>query len=925
MLKIGKLLWKWRGALVTPPSVAAFVILGECFGLFQFLEWTAIDQFFRLRQAEPADSRIAIVSIGEKDITRVGKWPFPDGVIAELLEKVKAQKPRAIGLDLYRDLPVEPSRQALVAAFKSAPNLIGVEKALGQTVAPAPTLGELGQVGMADMVLDADGKVRRALISAGTRDGKIKLGLAAKLALMYLKTEGITPQPSGNNQLKLGKAVFVPLRRNQGGYVRGDTGGYQILLNYRGVGCRSATEPCPFASISMTDVLENRIPPGLMRDRIVLIGSIAPSLNDFFQTPYSSTLFQTPSPTPGVAIHANISSQILSAAIDGRPLLRVWPNHLNWLWILAWSVTGSAVNWMLLRVQPFGKNAFFAGTVPTAFLTGLALTSISYLSFLWGWVIPVVSPLVAACASAIAIASYRNQQQLKSANEQLQKANAQLEEYSLSLENKVEERTRELETAKKAADAASAAKSEFLSNMSHELRTPLNGILGYAQILQRDKSLAGKQRDSVRIIEQCGSHLLNLINDILDLSKIEARKMELYPKDFHFPSFLQGVTQMCRIKAEQKEIAFTFQEINQLPAALYADEKRLRQVLINLLGNAIKFTETGGVTFKVGVLERRAPQESGQGKIYKLRFQIEDTGTGMSPEQLDKIFLPFEQVGDSSRKAEGTGLGLAISKKIVNMMGSQLEVSSQKGAGSTFWFDADLPESLNCIESAPDSPASSIIGYRGEKQRILVVDDRWENRSVFVNLLEPVGFELAEAGSGREGLERAAEFNPHLIIIDLVMPEMDGFEMVQHLRSLPPFKDVPAIASSASVVNFNRERSRQAGCSDFLPKPVQAAELFEQLQKYLQLEWIYETEERGGRNKEEKSRKDEKIVAPPLERLLVLYKAAQIGDIEAVEREASRLSQLDAKYRSFAARVLQLAEEFEDQKIVKLIDPYLGD
>jgi signal transduction histidine kinase/CheY-like chemotaxis protein len=493
---------------------------------------------------------------------------------------------------------------------------------------------------------------------------------------------------------------------------------------------------------------------------------------------------------------------------------------------------------------------------------------------------------------------------------QLRESFITLERTNEQLEQRVEERTLELKTAKEAADIANQAKSEFLANMSHELRTPLNGVLGYGQILKQSKDLGEKERKGVEIIYQCGSHLLTLINDILDLSKIEARKMELSPKAFHFLTFLESVVEICRIRAEQKQISFYYHPDPALPIAVEADEKRLRQVLINLLGNAIKFTDKGSVTFRVIAAE-------------KICFEIEDTGVGLSAEQLNQIFLPFEQVGDKRKQTEGTGLGLAISQKIVDMMGSTIEVDSTLGQGSRFWFEVALAEVPSWSAIARETHFGTIVGFEGDKRKILAVDDRWENRAVLVNLLEPLGFEIFEASNGQEGLDQAIAVQPDLIITDLAMPVMDGFSLVQHLRQIPQFRDIVIIASSASVFDVNRQAAQQAGCDNFLPKPVQAEELLDQLQQYLQLSWIYEATAQPEPPDPIDAADFETWSVPPAVELAVLYKAAKQGRVSQIQTEVNRIQQLDPTYMAFAQKLQALVNDFELQAIATLVESHM--
>lgn len=528
--------------------------------------------------------------------------------------------------------------------------------------------------------------------------------------------------------------------------------------------------------------------------------------------------------------------------------------------------------------------------------------------------------------AAISIENARLYQELATANADLRQSHEQLEDYSKTLEVKVEERTVQLrqevydrQRAEEIAQSANRAKSEFLANMSHELRTPLNGILGYTQICRKDRALSEQQKNRIEIIHQCGEHLLTLINDVLDLSKIEARKMELYPRAFHFDEFLQSIAEICKIKAEQKGISLIYQPLSPLPKVIRADDKRLRQVLLNLLGNAVKFTETGTIAFEVGQHEQ------------KIRFQVADSGIGIASDQLDEIFQPFQQVGENSRKVEGTGLGLAISGQLIEKMGGTLQVKSTLGIGSTFWFDLDLPETHPSMETT-NVLKRTITGIKGKKRKILVVDDKPTNRSILVNLLEPIGFDVLDAVDGQDGLDKAQAFLPDAILIDLVMPNLDGFETTRRLRTMAALKDIIVIAISASVFEFDQQQSLKVGCNDFLPKPIREDELLQKLQEHLKLEWICENEGETGETSNDKDKQENSQVSfasaspdfpiPPTEEIAVFLDLAMRGDLRAIAKRATQLEESNLQWRPFANHLRQLAKGFKGRQILEFLQQF---
>ena len=479
-------------------------------------------------------------------------------------------------------------------------------------------------------------------------------------------------------------------------------------------------------------------------------------------------------------------------------------------------------------------------------------------------------------------------------------------------ERKAAEAAREAALAE--AVRLASLRSEFMAQMSHELRTPLNAILGYAQILRRDRLLTSRQATGLATIHASGQHLLTLINDILDLSRIEAGKLELRPAEVDLAGFLRVVADIIRVKAEEKSLLFTHETAGDLPTAVRVDDKRLRQVLLNLLGNAVKFTDGGTVVLRA----TRRPGAPADGEpLARLRFEVEDSGVGMTAVQLERIFQPFEQVGELPRREGGAGLGLAISRQLVRLMGGDIAVRSEIGKGSRFWFELDLPVIDNPLASA--SEERIMLGYAGPRRRVLIVDDVPQNRAMLMDALSSFGFDVFDAVNGREGLELAERIRPDLIVMDVMMPVMDGLEATRRIRALPALARIPIIGVTASAAPADEARSYAAGVDAFVPKPIATDLLLRLIGEHLHLVWIYDEIAR----EPETAGDGAADPVPPQEEMETLHRLALEGYMRPIRERADHLMGLDPCYQPFATRLMRLAEGYQSKAILALIERHL--
>jgi len=494
----------------------------------------------------------------------------------------------------------------------------------------------------------------------------------------------------------------------------------------------------------------------------------------------------------------------------------------------------------------------------------------------------------------------------------MQRQNAKRREHILK--TLVAERTYDLQTAKDRADAANQAKSTFLSNMSHELRTPLNAILGFSEMMSHDRESSSQQKEKVSIINRSGKHLLSMINDVLDLSKIEAGRIELEPEAFDLPHMLADIVNMFKMRCETTGLRFEAEIAPQLITYIKADSGKVRQILINLLGNSVKFTEEGGVALRVRHIQIKDDPD-----MVTLILEIEDSGSGMSAEQTKKIFEPFVQAGDSSSKSKGTGLGLAITKSFVDLMGGKISIESELGKGALFRIElpAALADGVD-IESN-NSKQKTVVGLMAGQPlwRVLIVEDMPDNRLMLTSLLREVGYQTKAVENGEEAVKLFKQWQPHFIWMDMRMPVMDGYEATTKIRELPDGDAVKIVAVTASVFKEQRPKIMQAGCDALVHKPFRSHEIFDCMADLLGAKYLYEEQ-------------DEETIKAPLEKLTreqlsdlppsimqELYVAAQQLDQARVQEIAQQIAEIDP---GIARAIISLADSFEWEQLLALLN-----
>jgi PAS domain S-box-containing protein len=459
---------------------------------------------------------------------------------------------------------------------------------------------------------------------------------------------------------------------------------------------------------------------------------------------------------------------------------------------------------------------------------------------------------------------------------------------------------------------ANRAKSVFLANMSHEIRTPMNAILGFSQLMLRDRDLTTRQCQYLGTINRSGEHLLALINDILEMSKIEAGRTTLNPSTIDLPVLLRDLEMMFRIRTDEKKLSFSVETIGDVPRFIVTDINKLRQVFINVLGNAVKFTEHGGIGLRV-----LADGEGSTGP--RLRVEVEDTGEGISPDDQEKLFRHFEQTKTGQLAGTGTGLGLAISREFVRLMGGDITVNSQVGKGSIFVVHLPLKEGDARAVETKDNP-QHVMGLRPGQAtcRVLIADDIEDNRQLLAQLLAPIGFEIRLTTDGAEAVREFERWRPHLILMDFRMPVMDGHEAIRRIRAMPGGEGTKIIAVTASAMDDNRQDLMEVGADDFIGKPFREAELFQKIHAHVGVEYQYAEDSENGETAEATELTPESLVGCPRDLIDLMREAVITADLDDL---LARIRAVGNNDPGIARRLRRLAEQFEYQKLLDLFGP----